>query len=180
VAGRPLDAEEQAIWNQVASTIKPIDGRKIITLPNAVRLPAKPVVRHPVLPASRAPLRSIAAPQSPSHTLDANWDRRLSRGLVAPDRVIDLHGETLATAHSRLDQGVRNALADGARIILLITGKAARDNPRLPPTSRGVIRASIHDWLNASPYASRIAAIRGAHPRHGGAGALYVVMRRTR
>ena len=40
--------------------------------------------------------------------------------------------------------------------------------------------AAIGDWLAASRHASSIAAVRGAHPRHGGAGALYIVLRRPR
>jgi DNA-nicking Smr family endonuclease len=45
---------------------------------------------------------------------------------------------------------------------------------------RGAIRAAVGDWLAASRHAGHIAAVRGAHPRHGGAGALYIVLRRRR
>ena len=129
-------------------------------------------------PRAAAPIKRGAAQSA--NTLDAGWDRRLAKGLVGPDSVIDLHGETLASAHARLNFALADAVISGARLVLLVTGKAARENPRLPPTSRGVIRASITDWLASSPYASRIAAVRNAHPRHGGAGALYVILRRTR
>jgi DNA-nicking Smr family endonuclease len=36
----------------------------------------------------------------------------------------------------------------------------------------------VHDWLVASRHASRIAAVRGAHRRHGGGGSLYLILRR--
>lgn len=117
---------------------------------------------------------------APRDTLDGSWDKRLSKGDVTPDVTIDLHGETLATAHARLNRGLEAAIRRGDRTILLITGRPAMDNPRLPPTSRGVIRASVTDWLSVSAYADRIAAIRNAHPRHGGAGALYIILRRAR
>jgi DNA-nicking Smr family endonuclease len=113
-------------------------------------------------------------------TLDGSWDKRILKGDLRPDVSIDLHGDTLASAHARLNRGLDAAIRRGDRVILLVTGKAAVNNPRLPPTSRGVIRASITDWLAASPYADRIAAIRNAHPRHGGAGALYLVLRKPR
>ncbi len=45
---------------------------------------------------------------------------------------------------------------------------------------RGAIRAKFLDWLTHGAHAGRIAAIRPAHPRHGGAGAVYVVLRRAR
>ncbi|MBA3897298.1 MAG: Smr/MutS family protein, partial [Sphingomonadaceae bacterium] len=89
------------------------------------------------------------------------------------------HGCTLATAHARLDAGLDAAIGSGERLILLVAGRAPRAAAsRLDLPMRGIIRASIGDWLAASRHASDIAAIRPAHPRHGGAGALYLVMRR--
>jgi DNA-nicking Smr family endonuclease len=119
-----------------------------------------------------------AAPPRPGTTLDAGWDRRLARGLVAPDLVVDLHGHSLAGAHDRLDAGLADAVACGARLLLLITGRPPAGDRR--PAGRGVIRASVGDWLAHSRHAADIAAIRNAHPRHGGAGALYIVLRRRR
>jgi DNA-nicking Smr family endonuclease len=144
----------------------------------AFPLPKKPV-RRQVLEGRRigSPPLSKAPAQD---TLDGSWDKRILKGDLRPDVSIDLHGETLASAHARLNRGLDAAIRRGDRVILLVTGKAAVDNPRLPPTSRGVIRASITDWLAASVYADRIAAIRNAHPRHGGAGALYLVLRKPR
>jgi DNA-nicking Smr family endonuclease len=115
-----------------------------------------------------------------ANTLDGSWDKRIAKGALEPDFTIDLHGETTASAHARLNRSLAAAIRAEARVVLLITGKAARDNPRLPPTTRGVIRASVKDWLAASSHAGHIAAIRNAHPRHGGAGALYLVLRRAR
>lgn len=126
------------------------------------------------------------AQSTPQNTLDATWDMRLTKGIVRPDYVIDLHEHTAAAAHARLDRGLSDAIAEGARVVLLITGKArgpkegGADNPRLPPTTRGVIRASVQDWLAGSMHNRNIAAIRNAHPRHGGAGALYLILRRPR
>jgi DNA-nicking Smr family endonuclease len=111
------------------------------------------------------------------HGLDAGWDRRLARGLVAPDFTLDLHGATLDAAHGRLEHGLTLALAQGARLVLLITG---RERPSEDRRSRGAIRRKFMDWLAAGPHAGRIAAIRPAHPRHGGAGAVYIVLKRPR
>jgi len=126
-------------------------------------------------------LASAPAPPGvprPSTTLDSGWDRRLSRGLVSPDRIVDLHGYHLATAHDLLDRRLDQAIASGARLMLLITGKPPREAGR--PGARGAIRAAVGDWLAASRHAGAIAAVRAAHPRHGGAGALYIVLRRRR
>jgi DNA-nicking Smr family endonuclease len=116
-----------------------------------------------------------------SNTLDGTWDKKIGTGRLTPDRTIDLHGYTLAAAHHRLDRGLDEAIRDGARVILLITGRAPRaGTSRMDLPLRGIIRESVGDWLAASRHCGAIAAVRGAHPRHGGAGALYIVLRRTR
>ena len=117
----------------------------------------------------------------PSRTLDASWDERLARGLVAPDAEIDLHGLGLNAAHDRLMASLAQTRAMGARVILVIAGKPRpHDAHDQRGNRRGAIRAKLLDWLAASPHASAIAAIRPAHQRHGGAGAVYVVLRRAR
>lgn len=115
----------------------------------------------------------------PGVTLDGGWDRRLSRGLVAPDTALDLHGHTLASAYALLDTGLERSIARGDRVLLLVTGKPPGPESERPH-ARGAIRAAVADWLAASRHASSIAAVRGAHPRHGGTGALYIVLRRPR
>lgn len=187
---RRLSAEERAVWARVAGTIRPINfahasiqshvagqGDHSIIEPTPVA--ADSLASRASLNArpALAAMRSISAVQN---SLDGSWDKRLRLGQIIPDYTIDLHGETLASAHARLNRSLAAAIRSEARIILLITGRPPRDNPRLPPTNRGVIRASVGDWLSASPYASNIAAVRNAHPRHGGAGALYLILRRAR
>ncbi len=114
-------------------------------------------------------------------SLDAGWDRKLAQGLLSPDFTIDLHGASLEAAHNRLDHKLALAAAQGARIVLLITGKPrASDGQGGRGERRGAIRAKFTDWLAHGQHASRIAAIRPAHPRHGGAGAVYLVLRRAR
>jgi DNA-nicking Smr family endonuclease len=164
---RPLSAEERALWRKVVDSVRPLHGAPAAEPSEDPPLPAKP---KPA-PASPAP----AGKAGPGTTLDGSWDRRLARGLVQPDRILDLHGHSLATAYVLLDHRLEQAIAAGNRVLLLITGK-----PRSGGERRGAIRAAVGDWLAASRHAARIAAVRGAHPRHGGAGALYIVLRKRR
>ncbi len=171
---RRLSAEEQALWRKVVESVRPIhrfDPPPPAPPEAAAETPA-PVAGRPV--ASRPP----PGKAKPGTTLDASWDRRLSRGLVAPDRVVDLHGHNLATAYDLIDRRLDRAVATGDRLLLLITGKLPAGGHR--PGGRGAIRAAVGDWLAASRHAGDIAAVRNAHPRHGGAGALYIVLRRKR
>jgi DNA-nicking Smr family endonuclease len=119
-------------------------------------------------------------PLSRDRGLDSSWDRKLARAAIDPDFTLDLHGHTLDQAHARLDQGLMQAKAMDARLVLLITGKSRPVDAADRGTRRGAIRAKVIDWLAAGPYASDIAAIRPAHRRHGGEGALYLVLKRRR
>ncbi|WP_328598109.1 Smr/MutS family protein [Croceibacterium salegens] len=132
------------------------------------------------MPLPRAVPAPTPAPRDPAQPLDTTWERKLARGAVAPDFTLDLHGHTLDAAHRRLDSGLIQAKAMRARVILLITGKPRPGAAADRGERRGAIRAKVLDWLAAGPHGSDIAAIRSAHRRHGGDGALYLVLRRRR
>lgn len=174
---RRLSPEEAKLWAKVVESVKPLHRE-------AERVPAKAGTQNEAELGSGV-RRSTPAPPAPppprpnavGETLDGSWDRRLSRGLLSPDRTLDLHGHNLATAYDLLDRRLEDAIADGARLLLLVTGKPPGAER---PVKRGAIRAAVGDWLSASRHAPDIAAVRGAHPRHGGSGALYIVLRRRR
>lgn len=172
---RRLSPEEQALWAKVVATVRPLDGAAP-PAPPPEATPASAVKPRAAKAASPAP--KPAPPAVPGTTLDGSWDRRISRGIVAPDVTVDLHGHNLATAYDLLDRRLEQAIASGARVVLLITGKPPTSDRR--PVARGAIRAAVGDWLHASRHAASIAAVRNAHPRHGGQGALYIVLRRGR
>lgn len=170
MAGRKLSPAERALWDKVVATVEPLDRDP---KPNANDDRAsKPPLASPYFRPPPRPRRSVAGP---GKTLDGSWDRKLARGSVEPDRTVDLHGHTLASAYDRLDRGLAEAIAGDARILLLITGHPPKGGT---PIERGKIRAAVGDWLAASRHAGHIAAVRAAHPRHGGRGALYIVLRR--
>jgi len=189
---RGLSAEEAALWARVAATVKPLAKRHPDPPPLGEVAAAQRQTEGERLaqprPAKRpaaGPLhRPAAGPPPPKGEdrvgLDSTWDRKLSRGALTPDFTLDLHGHTLASAHHRLDHGLVQAKALGARVVLLITGKPRPAEAADRGERRGAIRAKILDWLAAGPHASSIAAIRPAHRRHGGEGALYLILRKGR
>jgi DNA-nicking Smr family endonuclease len=183
-APRGLSAAEAALWARVASTIEPLHpGKPAPAITTALQPPAPPPKRikgrvpPPLLP---PPPKATPARPLDRHGLDGSWERKLAKAQISPDLTLDLHGHSLDAAHARLDAGLMQAVAMGARLLLVITGKprpvAAADRSE----RRGAIRAKLLDWLAAGPHASRIAAVRPAHQRHGGSGALYVILRRPR
>lgn len=180
--GPDLDAEGALLWRRVTETVRPIRKARGAPRPSPVIAPdivvdrvekSRPKPADPVAVKVKAPA---------ADTLDGGWDRRLRRGVAAPDRTIDLHGHTLASAHRMLDRELDDAILDGVRILLVITGRPPRADDRGADgrPRRGLIRATIGDWLGTSRHAARIAAVRNAHPKHGGQGALYVILRRSR
>ena len=184
---RGLSPEEAVLWQKVAATVAPLHPARQAAPVAATAQPAPPPappkrVKGRVPPPLPAPA-PVPQPLRPlqSHGLDSSWDRKLARGAIAPDVTIDLHGLGLDAAHARLNGGIAQALAMGARVILLVAGKhRPHDEHDLRGSRRGAIRAKLLDWLAHSPHAGRIAAVRPAQPRHGGAGAVYIVLRKAR
>ena len=126
-----------------------------------------------------AVVRTAPRDAPPARTwLDSHWDRRFRAGAIEPDFTLDLHGHTLDQAHDRLDGGLAQARALGARVVLVIAGKPRPVDPADRGIRRGAIRAKLLDWLAAGPHGSCIAAVRSAHRRHGGEGALYLILKK--
>lgn len=168
---RSLNPDEQALWSRVAATITPLSRDK--SDPHTIVKLAKSPVRFRD---AEPPAEDRSKGSRPiGETLDGGWDRRLRRGSVEPDRIIDLHGHSLDSAWATIDRGLERAISRGERLVVLITGHARAGDP---PLARGRIRAAVDDWLASSRHAGAIASVRGAHPRHGGGGSLYVILRR--
>ena len=187
---RGLSASEAALWARLAQTVHPLPGKQLAKLELAkpsTGLPprklkaAKPIIAAKVMPQAALVPATRPRPQSlDQHGLDSSWERKLAKAAIAPDFTLDLHGYGLDAAHDRLDQGLSLALSQGARMVLVIAGRARPVDAADRGSRRGAIRAKLLDWLAAGPHGSKIAAVRPAHPCHGGAGAVYVVLRRAR
>ena len=173
---RRLGPEERALWEKVIASVRPLHAREA-SEPAPAAPPPEPAAIAAGPPPNPKPPSPPKKPQVGT-TLDSGWDRRLAQGLVQPDLIVDLHGHNLATAYDLLDRRLDQAISTGARLLLLITGKPPQSEHR--PVQRGAIRAAVGDWLAASRHAGDIAAVRGAHRRHGGTGALYIILRRRR
>ena len=171
---RSLSPDEAELWARVASTIRPLSRDKFEIKP-AGRLQEIVSTPRPAAPTpGSTPARPAPVPFD-RKTLDGSWDKKLRGGTVEPDRVLDLHGMNLDRAWIAIDRTLEQAMARGDRVILLVTG---HHRPGEPPVQRGKIRAAVHDWLAASRHSGRIAAVRGAHRRHGGGGSLYLILKR--
>jgi DNA-nicking Smr family endonuclease len=198
MARRTLDTQEKALWGLVIASVKPIHAaKKKPAMPVAAngskvpiqkaaaqkaaaqKVPVKAAKQTSIKIGGIAPIAppNTSAPSKSANHLDGSWDRKISRGGLIPDVSVDLHGSGLASAYGRLDGALEQAIAQNMRVILLVTGKV-RSHDRASGTGRGAIASVVRDWLAASRHASSISAVRNAHPRHGGTGALYIILKR--
>jgi len=175
---RPLSADERRLWAEVARSIAPLPGRPVPKVDPAPPPPeAGPVVAATTKAALLPPPRSARPALPPLAFIEPKTVRALSRGRAKADSVLDLHGLTQTEAHSALTRFLQRSQSSGHRLVLIVTGKG-RPEDGLRPGDRGVLRRMVPHWL-ALPEARHI--VLGwdeAGPRQGGAGALYVRLRR--
>ena len=178
---RALDSNEKALWGRVIASVEPMHNAKALveapvkSKPPVATKPRQPAQSNLITPVAR-PVTSAASFTKPGN-LDGHWDRRIDKGGIVPDVSVDLHDTALSGAYARLDGALEQAMAQKLKVVLLVTGKA-RAHDRISGQGRGAIASVVRDWLASSRHSGSIAAVRGAHPRHGGAGALYIVLKR--
>ncbi|MEJ6389933.1 Smr/MutS family protein [Gymnodinialimonas ulvae] len=196
---RGLSEEDKALWERVAASATPMDRSGA---PKIAPEPAKPkpsIRRETSTTADRLPAFRIgekasfaANPVNHSPTLSARLahapvrmdqatHKRMVRGKLKPQDRIDLHGMVLAEAHPALISFISSAYERNLRLVLVITGKGKdRDGGGPIPIRRGVLKHQVPSWLHAPPLGLMVLDIREAHQRHGGGGAYYVYLKRSR
>ncbi|HEY4032289.1 MAG TPA: Smr/MutS family protein [Caulobacteraceae bacterium] len=174
-------SEEARLWALVAATVRPFPGRVAEIPPEAA--PSTPAKPRPPPPAAKAPApfvpaahqsRPRVAPKPPPNPqpgdIEPGRKRRLTRERDSLELVLDLHGLDQDRARTVLHRFLQRAQEDGARAVLVITGKGVQGD--------GVLRRRAPEWLAEPMVRGVVAGVSEAHRRHGGAGALYVALKR--
>ena len=160
---QPTPAEID-LWRRAMADAEPLaetpPAAQPVPMPKA--LARAPQVAH--APVALDPQRPIG--------LDRRSWLRLKRGQVTIEASIDLHGLTQEQAHARLGRFLAEAQQNGLRCLLVVTGKGL--------VHGGVLRHMVPRWLNEDQNRERVLAFAPAQPKHGGAGALYLLIRRKR
>jgi len=173
MAARRPPVADAALFDAAMRDVKPLPHRRrrsAIETPAAPRQPPEP--KRTANP-RRDPVVAKTAP-APNPGIDRRTAERLRKGEIAIERRIDLHGMTQDDAHAALDRFVRQAWKDSKRMLLVITGKGSAGQ------GGGVLRRQVPRWLAVGEHAARLLRLEPAQPRHGGSGALYVLLRRQR
>ena len=202
---RVLSGEEARLWGEIAKLITPLRGRAALakTKPSAaadpppVKPPAKaaktspsaivppPAPKRPVkladlAPAGGTPVR-VRPPFQPSTPVAPGLERKerraLQRGTLGIEARIDLHGLYQAEAHVALIGFIARSRAAGHARVLVVTGKGGAQDRELF-SERGVLRRSVPHWLRGPELRGLVLGFEEAARHHGGAGALYVRLKR--
>jgi DNA-nicking Smr family endonuclease len=180
--GFPTQAEIE-LWRAVLRDVRPLRGRKPtppLPIPAAAPVAPSAAPRAVVTPATERFAAEGATPLP--HGLDKRTAERLRRGQMAIEARIDLHGMRQDEAHRALLGLIDRAEHSGLRCLLVITGKGIRraEDEDFRPEAIGVLKQAVPRWLAEPALRPRILAVAPAQPRHGGSGALYVLLRRQR
>jgi len=169
---RDLTEDERILWNLVARTANPLKGK---ALPPPEPAPGEPAaVKQP----TAAPSSAASAAKTPVadrrqiHHLDRVTQKKISKGRLALEARIDLHGLRQDEAYGLLLSFLNRAHASGIRYVLVITGKGRSS------ASDGVLKRSVPSWFATAPFRPLVSGYEDAARNHGGEGALYVRLRR--
>jgi len=180
-----LSSDDVDLWRRVADTAEPLlkGKNRVIDQPDPADGPERETPRPEKKRPAAAPYQADAPPKPPSQPPVANFDRREARrlgaGRVSVDARIDLHGMRQREAHGALIAFLARAQAQGHRHVLVITGKGGkRDHDG--SFERGVLNREVPRWLSEPEFRAWVVSFTSASKRHGGEGALYVRMRRSK
>jgi DNA-nicking Smr family endonuclease len=189
---RGLSGEDARLWSAVARLITPLSGRAHAppvepspaapkAAPAAPPVPAppppKPLRKRVVKPNPPAlpPAPVVAPPPAPG--LERRVRLALRRGALKVEARLDLHGMYQAEAHGALTGFLMRARAAGHTHVLVVTGKGGSGFDDAF-SERGVLRRSVPHWLRSPELRGLVLGFEEAARHHGGAGALYVRLRR--
>ena len=111
--------------------------------------------------------------------VERNKLRRIKNGKIIIEGTLDLHGFSLKEAESKLRLYVGNALRQKKRFLLIITGKGSNSKPNIHGKTL-TIKSELKNWLSDSFYSDKVQYISKALDRHGGEGAYYFFLKKSK
>ncbi len=181
----PAEPSEGELWARATVNVRPLEPGHGTVAP---RPPSPPPAdfHHPDLDALRE-LEALVSGEAPFDLsdsdeyiegrvsgLDPNIVRRLRRGEYAVQGHIDLHGMSREEAKGTVDRYLRQARNQGKRCVLVVHGRGIHSKDQVP-----ILKDALRSWLATNRFGRHVLAFATARPADGGAGALYVLLRRA-
>jgi DNA-nicking Smr family endonuclease len=181
----PREPSDDDLWVTATEGVAPLEhGAGLAGPPRPT--PASEPFWHPDLDAIRE-LEALVSGEAPFDLsdsdefiegrvpgLDTGIVRRLRRGEYAVQGHIDLHGMTRDEAKAAVDAFLRAARQAGKRCVLLVHGRGRHSKDQVP-----ILKDALRNWLATARFGRHVLAFATARPADGGAGALYVLLRRA-
>jgi DNA-nicking Smr family endonuclease len=181
----PREPTEAELFETAMAGVRPIDPGPGTVAPRTPR-GAPEAFWHPDLEAVDA-LRALVSGDAPfdlSDTdeyvegrvagLDQSLVRKLRKGEFAVQGHVDLHGLTREEAKRTVEDFLRRSRNAGKRCVLVVHGRGLHSKDQLP-----VLKDALKTWLSTARFARHVLAFATARPADGGAGAVYVLLRRA-
>jgi len=178
------DLSDQELLSLVLKDVTPLPGRTIkkeikknVTYTNK---PSKGILSRNITktkstPKSKQPYLSHGDVVG----LDRRSAQRMKRGKMKIDAKLDLHGYYQDEACRALLAFIAGASKSNKRCLLVVTGKGLHHSVSSNQQA-GILKKMVPKWLNEEPNRSKILSFSLAIPSDGGAGALYVLLKRRR
>ncbi len=100
---------------------------------------------------------------------------KLQAGQFSPESHLDLHGMNAQQAFDALVGFLRGAYFKGQRTVLVVPGRGLNS-----PHGVSILKEKVQNWFTQEPFKRVILAFCTARSSDGGAGALYVLLRKFR
>lgn len=176
---KKLSNEDRILWGKVARTTRPLPGRMgdIDVFETLMREQESGETNSPptLVSAPTAEPVPTPRPQPPRHhPLEKPVKRKLAKGRLELEARIDLHGLFQSEAHAILHSFLVRAHERGLRHVLVITGKGGSIG------SDGALKRAVPMWFSKPDFRPLISSYEPAAANHGGDGALYVRLSRSR
>ena len=174
---KPPHENEQQAFQEAMRHVKPLKKpHKTIATPKTKRIstlkttPTKTIV-HPfkLTDPNESSIKPEEALWYACNSIQIRQLKRFKQGQLPIDDWFDLHGLRVEAARAELLDFIQAAQKENYRTLLIIHGKGYRN-----PAGSGILKNHVAYWLRQFP---SVLAFSSAQPKHGGTGAVYVLLR---
>jgi DNA-nicking Smr family endonuclease len=181
----PKDADDESLLRQAFAGVRPFAGSK------PERIAVQPMVARNIVSEDAevlAELSDLVSGQGAFELteteeyvegtrlgIDPRLVSRLRRGDFSMQAHIDLHGMTQSDAKAALTEFILDSVRKGRRAVLVVHGRGLRS-----PGGHPVLKHATAHWLSHGTIGGYVLAFTTARMYDGGAGAVWVLLRRAR
>lgn len=174
-----ISPEDADLWHAVTKDVIPIKKK---SLPPPETPPVQVHKKNQTISSSPSYVSPPISRSVRAKDLDRRTKEKLVKGKMDIEGKLDLHGMTQAQAHEALSRFILKSHQAGKRCVLVITGKGKKNahSEEESQNTRGILRRRLPEWISHPDLHDLVLSIETAQPKHGGAGAVYLYLRRTR